>query len=121
MKKSKIWLLAALLMILLASCGGKYVTVDVEWTVYDKNYIPATSGTSGHWGYSFAGDGGLVWIGGTSGSPAQYEFFLRRENEQGEIATKLENVSQEEYASYEVGDSYFTKEDVLVSKEASEG
>lgn len=109
----RILLICILLSLCISLCGcddGEYVTVYTDWTIYDKNYIPATPDTGGHWGYSFGEGGGLMYIGGNSGSPAVYEFFLRREDEDGNVRTATVSVSQDVYASYEVGETYTTSE-----------
>ena len=115
MLKCKIFalVLAVAAMVTLTSCSGKRwrsETVNMEWTIYEKNYVPGTPGASGRWGWSFSEDGGPVYISGTDGTPAMYELFLRRLDESGEVKTRTESVTQEEYATYEVGDRYTTKD-----------
>ena len=98
-------LLATELLFLCAGCNEKKVPVYTDWTIYQKTYVPATSGTPSGWGYSFAGDGGLVYIPGKSGTPARYEFFLTREQD-GEMLVQTVAIEQRDYAAYEVGDIY---------------
>lgn len=116
MKKFVAVLAAVLLILGLAGCGQEQIPVDTDWTVFQKNYIPPTPGTSGTWAYSFAGDGGFVYIEGAAGSPAKYEFLLTRE-EAGEIRTKTVDVTESEYVQYEAGDTYTVRTWVWVDKE----
>lgn len=98
-------LLVAVLLSAVTGCNKKKVPVYTDWTIYQKTYIPATSGTPGGWGYSFAGEGGLVYVPGKSGTPARYEFFLTREQD-GEMLVQTVAVEQRDYAAYEIGDTY---------------
>ena len=95
------------LVAILSGCGGHYVEVTEDWTVIDKIYTPATPGTRSRTGVSFSGgEMGLVFVEGDSGTPESYEFVLVRDTDEGEREIRTKDVSQVDYYSYDVGDTY---------------
>lgn len=95
------------LVAILSGCGGHYVEVTEDWAIIDKIYTPATSGTHGRWATTFSDGGmGLTWVQGNRGSDAMYEFVLVRDTDEGEREVWTEDVSQVDYYSYDVGDTY---------------
>lgn len=98
---------ALALVTILSGCGGHYVEVTEDWTVIDKIYTPATPGTHGKVATTFVDGGiGLTYVQGDRGSDAMYEFVLVRDTDEGEREIRTKDVSQVDYYSYDVGDTY---------------
>lgn len=94
------------MLLTVSACGSEKATVYTEWVICEKNYTPETPGESGRWGYRFGKNGGFVYIFGSSGEPAVYEFSLLRTDENGDTETRVEKVTKSEYTTYEIGDKY---------------